>query len=434
MPETIGTLDVRKGPYFADEGDFASVGNRPHRPDRQRRTKAIAQMTARQLRLSALPRHGLGQARRRHAARRRRGRHLQRPVGQSRRHAQAQRRRCATARAPRQTASPSPAWPIRTNGIRPIRCRSARSARARSDCYRRGRPERRRQHQPLRAVGAHGRGPTTPAPGRPMPMSSRASSICSTTSPISCSDPVYGDQFHQHDDRLLVGRQCLAHAQRLASPACRWKPRSASRSRYDDIDLGLTNTFQRSFLSNVRSDKVGEGSVGIYAENTVHWTDWLRTIVGWRGDYLSGAASIRFSMRPIPARSSAGIGSPKFTMVFGPFNKTEFFFGAGYGMHSNDVRGVDHHGRADRSERTKLDRRRRSWCAPRAPKSASGPNSFPGLDSSVSVFVLDQAFRDSCSTAMPATPRRAGRADAMAWNGPTAIGRAPGSPSTPTSR
>ena len=26
----------------------------------------------------------------------------------------------------------------------------------------------------------------------------------------------------------------------------------------------------------------------------------------------------------------AGLGSPKFALVLGPFNKTEFFFGAGY--------------------------------------------------------------------------------------------------------
>ena len=27
MPETVNSLDIRKGPYFADEGDFASAGN-----------------------------------------------------------------------------------------------------------------------------------------------------------------------------------------------------------------------------------------------------------------------------------------------------------------------------------------------------------------------------------------------------------------------
>ena len=34
------------------------------------------------------------------------------------------------------------------------------------------------------------------------------------------------------------------------------------------------------------------------------------------------------------------IGSPKFRMVIGPFHKTELFFGAGMGMHSNDARGA----------------------------------------------------------------------------------------------
>ena len=37
---------------------------------------------------------------------------------------------------------------------------------------------------------------------------------------------------------------------------------------------------QRSFLSNVRSDRVTEASVGIYAQNTIHWTDWFRTTIG----------------------------------------------------------------------------------------------------------------------------------------------------------
>ncbi len=27
MPETVNTVEVRKGPYFADEGDFGSAGN-----------------------------------------------------------------------------------------------------------------------------------------------------------------------------------------------------------------------------------------------------------------------------------------------------------------------------------------------------------------------------------------------------------------------
>ena len=44
-----------------------------------------------------------------------------------------------------------------------------------------------------------------------------------------------------------------------------------------------------------------------------------------------------------PANSGnakTAIGSPKFRMVFGPFDKTEFFVGAGMGYHSNDARST----------------------------------------------------------------------------------------------
>ena len=34
------------------------------------------------------------------------------------------------------------------------------------------------------------------------------------------------------------------------------------------------------------------------------------------------------------------IGSPKFSMVIGPFYNTEFFVGGGMGYHSNDARST----------------------------------------------------------------------------------------------
>ena len=152
------------------------------------------------------------------------------------------------------------------------------------------------------------------------------------------SNPVLGDQFHQHDSRVLSG----GTASRTLNGTFAGRLMETTfgvQTRNDSIDLGLTDTFQRSFLSNVRSDKVDEASVGVYVENTVHWTDWLRTIVGWRYDYYWANDDSLFDAAN-SGKVSSGIGSPKFRMVLGPFNKTEFFFGAGYGMHSNDVRGV----------------------------------------------------------------------------------------------
>ena len=45
MPETVNSLDIRKGPYFADEGDFGSAGNL-HIGLIDSVPKAIAEITA----------------------------------------------------------------------------------------------------------------------------------------------------------------------------------------------------------------------------------------------------------------------------------------------------------------------------------------------------------------------------------------------------
>ena len=75
MPETVASLNIRKGPYFADVGDFASAGSLFINL-RDSVDKTIARSHRRQLRLSALFRHGLDKTRRRHAALCRRGEHL----------------------------------------------------------------------------------------------------------------------------------------------------------------------------------------------------------------------------------------------------------------------------------------------------------------------------------------------------------------------
>jgi outer membrane receptor protein involved in Fe transport len=111
------------------------------------------------------------------------------------------------------------------------------------------------------------------------------------------------------------------------------------QSREDDIRLDLNDTVQRQFLAPIRSDAVQEGSIGVFAQNTLHWTDWLRTTAGCRGDFYEASVNSFFT----PANSgntSAFIGSPKFGVVLGPFTRTEFFVNAGEGFHSNDARGA----------------------------------------------------------------------------------------------
>ncbi|CCE08238.1 conserved exported hypothetical protein [Bradyrhizobium sp. STM 3843] len=199
-------------------------------------------------------------------------------------------------------------------------------------------------------------------------------------------DQQNGDQFHQHDERLMLG----ANASRTLNSSLVGLPMETTfgvQTRYDDIGLALSYTAQRAFLSNVRSDKVGEGSVGLYVENTVRWTDWLRTTVGYRGDYYQAHVYSLFDGNN-SGDTSASIGSPKFRMTIGPFNKTEFFLGAGYGMHSNDARGATTTDDPN-NPGTRLDS---SPLLVRTKGAEVGLRTriVPGLDSSLSLFMLNQ--------------------------------------------
>jgi outer membrane receptor protein involved in Fe transport len=200
------------------------------------------------------------------------------------------------------------------------------------------------------------------------------------------TDPFNGDQFHQHDDRTLGGINA-SHTFRSQFVGLPMETEVGVQSRYDDIRLDLNNAVQRQFLSPTRSDAVQEGSVGIFAENTLHWTDWLRTIVGWRGDFYDTSVLSYFT----PANSgtaNAFIGSPKLGLVLGPFAKTEFFVNAGEGFHSNDARGVT-------ITQSPLDgsplQASPFLVKTRGAEIGLRSKLIPGLNSAVSVFLLDSA-------------------------------------------
>jgi hypothetical protein len=201
------------------------------------------------------------------------------------------------------------------------------------------------------------------------------------------TDPINGDQFQQHDDRVYGG----AGASRTIEGSFLGRPTETVfgiQSRYDNINLALNNTVQQQFLSATLADHVNEENVGIYSENTIHWTNWLRTTVGWRGDCF--ATSVNSMLQTANSgNSSAAIGSPKFRMMFGPFAKTEFFVGAGMGYHSNDARSttiteVPGDPTSPESASPLLVRSRGAEIGVRT-------KIIPDLDSSVSLFYLHQA-------------------------------------------
>ena len=197
-------------------------------------------------------------------------------------------------------------------------------------------------------------------------------------------NPVNGDQFNQLDRRTLGGFDAR-HAFDWRLGGLETQTRVGVRSRYDDIHVGLFKTEQRALLSTVREDRVQEGNVGIWTDTTTRWTDWLRSTVGIREDIFAGRV-----LSDTPENSGnaqATITSPKGGIVLGPWYKTEFYGNAGYGLHSNDIRGatitVDPIDKVTPQDRVPL------LVRSKGAELGIRTKAIEGLTSSVAVFVLD---------------------------------------------
>ncbi|MFM2221482.1 MAG: hypothetical protein RLZZ553_1230 [Verrucomicrobiota bacterium] len=149
-----------------------------------------------------------------------------------------------------------------------------------------------------------------------------------------------GDQFQQQEERMIYGgeivrewldRELLGHEAEFSL---------GFQTRHDVIDdIGLYQTQRRQRLNAVRVDDVYEASYGVFAENTVRWKPWFRTIAGLRADAFGFDVS-----SDNPANSGSewdAIVSPKISAIFGPWKETELYFNLGTGFHSNDARGVN---------------------------------------------------------------------------------------------
>ena len=110
------------------------------------------------------------------------------------------------------------------------------------------------------------------------------------------------------------------------------------QERTDFIRLQLNHTRAQTVLSSIRHDHVFETRVGPYLEQKTTWLPWLRTGAGFRADvYDYHDSDYTDSIR---GGGTKAIVSPKFSLILGPWYKTELYFIAGEGFHFNDIRGV----------------------------------------------------------------------------------------------
>ena len=150
-------------------------------------------------------------------------------------------------------------------------------------------------------------------------------------------DPVNGDQFAQPDNRTDMTLNA-SHAWKgslLGRPS---ETTVGIQIQRDAIRNGLLRTKARQELSETRRDRFKETSVGVYVENKTHWADKFRTVLGLREDYYK--FNVRSSLDANSGKTHTSLASPKLSLIFGPWAKTEFYLNAGAGFHSNDARGT----------------------------------------------------------------------------------------------
>ncbi|MDD4914318.1 MAG: TonB-dependent receptor plug domain-containing protein [Methylococcales bacterium] len=190
----------------------------------------------------------------------------------------------------------------------------------------------------------------------------------------------WGDQMNQTEHRIqLGGNSDYVHYDRLFG--FDMDNSFGFNFRHDQINgLGLYNTVNRQYLDTISLADVQETTAGAYIKNETHWMEKFRTVAALRADiidmnvqelangysqnsaaYAGAGATSTTAYSPaltvgqvsqadpalaaaINAANSGNVSkamlSPKFSAIFGPWDKTEYYFNFGYGYHSNDARGT----------------------------------------------------------------------------------------------
>jgi hypothetical protein len=153
------------------------------------------------------------------------------------------------------------------------------------------------------------------------------------------NDPENGDQFEQFERRWTTGGKVThRHMQRIGG-----RPTESAFGvdvRNDSVGgpLGLYLTSQTVRRETVRADEADQTSVGIFGETEIEWSRVVRTTFGVRGNVYRWNVE---SNNPLNSGNEASaIVNPKFAAAFGPWKGTELYANFGTGFHSNSALGI----------------------------------------------------------------------------------------------
>ncbi len=150
------------------------------------------------------------------------------------------------------------------------------------------------------------------------------------------SNPTYDFQINQFDRRWTVG----GRAEKSLLETANLQINIGSEARYDSIaDVGLDEQLAGKLIANISDNEIFETSLGIYGDANWSPTDRLRITVGVRGDYYD------YDVKAVNVSSFSGQDSdaqlsPKVGIAYRLHDAAELYGNWGRGFHSNDARGV----------------------------------------------------------------------------------------------
>lgn len=147
-------------------------------------------------------------------------------------------------------------------------------------------------------------------------------------------DPVNGDEFVQLDERVVFGG-ALAH--RFA-----WDGIVLTLGgdlRVDNIsDVGLFDSVDGKVVATTRRDAVDQTGLGLYLDTTVTIAPNLRAFGGLRYDRIS--YDVRSDLEANSGSGSDDLLAPKAGLAWQTSPALELYASYGHSFHSNDVRGA----------------------------------------------------------------------------------------------
>ncbi len=156
------------------------------------------------------------------------------------------------------------------------------------------------------------------------------------------TDPVHGDGIEQADRRYLYGGQ-MGYRQSGEVLGVTSAATLGVQARVDDAHVRLGTQQRRQPLNTTSDSNILEASYSPYLKLELQPRSWARLSGGARADYFTFNVTDRCgtscTLRP-SGRTQDVIPTVKGNLILGPWFGSEFFLNAGTGFHSNDARDV----------------------------------------------------------------------------------------------